>query len=260
MATAAAIVAAAVIGSYASSQSAKSAANKQSASADAAARLQKESADAALALQRRVYEEGVARQTPWLDAGQKALVEYKDRLRAGFTYNSMTADPGYKFRLEQSQRALEQSASGGGNLFGAGTQLALQRQAQGLASEEYGNAYNRWINQNNAVLGLSNAGQAAAGSMSGQGQSFANASGQTLLNTASNIGALGLESANAQAAARIVQTNAYNNALQQGVSAYTLYGNSNTGAAQSSSAAATTSGMSVPTGTQTGGFDILAYK
>jgi hypothetical protein len=55
----------------------------------------------------------------------------------------VTQDPGAKFRLQQSQLALDTSAAGKGALFSGAQQKALQENAQNLASQEYQNAYER---------------------------------------------------------------------------------------------------------------------
>ncbi len=54
------------------------------------------------------------------------------------------ADPGYAFRLAEGMKALEQSAAARGNLLSGGTGKALQRYGQGLASQEYQNAFARF--------------------------------------------------------------------------------------------------------------------
>ena len=62
---------------------------------------------------------------------------------AGRPSTPLTLDPGYQFRLEEGQKALERSAAARGTLLTGGTAKALQRYGQGLASQEYGAAYNR---------------------------------------------------------------------------------------------------------------------
>jgi len=59
------------------------------------------------------------------------------------TEANMVADPGYQFRLKQGQQALENSASARGTLRGGAQLKALTDYAQGAASQEYQNAYNR---------------------------------------------------------------------------------------------------------------------
>lgn len=52
-------------------------------------------------------------------------------------------DPGVQFRLDEGRKALEASALAKGMGMSGATMSALQRQGQDLASQEYGNAWNR---------------------------------------------------------------------------------------------------------------------
>ena len=56
-------------------------------------------------------------------------------------------DPGFKFRLQEGQKALERSAAARGTLLTGGTAKAVQRYGQDYASNEYGNVYNRAIGE-----------------------------------------------------------------------------------------------------------------
>ncbi len=55
----------------------------------------------------------------------------------------VTKDPGYKWRMEQGQEAQERSAAARGMTMSGAQSKALQDYSQGLASQEYGVAYNR---------------------------------------------------------------------------------------------------------------------
>lgn len=55
-------------------------------------------------------------------------------------------EPGYQFRLDQGQRALEASAAGRGVLNTGGTLKDLLQYGQDFASSEYNNVYNRKLN------------------------------------------------------------------------------------------------------------------
>jgi hypothetical protein len=59
------------------------------------------------------------------------------------TWDEIQNDPGYQFRLRAGTQAREQSAAAGGVLRTGGTLKGLEDYAQGLASQEYGNVYNR---------------------------------------------------------------------------------------------------------------------
>jgi hypothetical protein len=55
----------------------------------------------------------------------------------------LNEDPGYAFRVQEGQKALERSASAQGQLVSGGQLKAAQQYGQGLASQEYGNAWQR---------------------------------------------------------------------------------------------------------------------
>lgn len=68
-----------------------------------------------------------------------------------FTYGSFTApgatgmyaDPGYQWRFDQGRQAVDASAAARGTLRGGNTLADLVKYGQGLASQEYGNVWNR---------------------------------------------------------------------------------------------------------------------
>jgi hypothetical protein len=63
----------------------------------------------------------------------------------GGTFNLANwQDPGYQFRLDEGQKALEGSAAAGGNLLSGSTLKALTNYGQNAASQEYQNAFNRF--------------------------------------------------------------------------------------------------------------------
>lgn len=60
------------------------------------------------------------------------------------TFDDLNADPGYRARLEASQRGLERSAAAKGSVLSGGfIGRTMPRELQKLASEEYGNLYQR---------------------------------------------------------------------------------------------------------------------
>jgi hypothetical protein len=54
------------------------------------------------------------------------------------------ADPGYAFRLSEGMKALDRTAASRGGLLSGSTLKGAQRFGSDLASQEYGNAYNRF--------------------------------------------------------------------------------------------------------------------
>ena len=138
---------------------------------------------AALDLQKRMYEEGVARQQPFLQGG----TEDYNRLRALMSggpqaaQNFLTMDPGYGFRLAEGQKALDRRLAAGGRMFGGGALKAGQQYAQDQASQEFGNAYNR-------LAGLAQIGPSAAGVMNTLGQNYATGASNTYGQMGQNTG------------------------------------------------------------------------
>ena len=61
-----------------------------------------------------------------------------------FTMNDYQADPGYAFRLAQGNEGINNAAASQGNLLSGATLKAIADYNSGAASQEYGNAYNRF--------------------------------------------------------------------------------------------------------------------
>lgn len=136
-------------------------------------------------------QEQATRMEPFRQAGVSALPGLTEGIAPGgqfvtapeFQAPTITDDPGYQFRLQQGQQALERSAAAKGGLLTGGTAKALERYAQGTASQEYANAYARALTeyglgrQNtadayNRLMGVSQLGLGATGA-----QNYATAQG-----------------------------------------------------------------------------------
>jgi hypothetical protein len=109
------------------------------------------SADEANGLLRSIYGDAVTALEPYKGAGTTGLGQLAEGMNKGgefnreFTAADMEAlDPGYAFRLEQGQRALERSAAVRGGLQSGGTLKELTRYSQGVASDEFGRAFDRF--------------------------------------------------------------------------------------------------------------------
>jgi hypothetical protein len=199
--TAAAIAAS----SYLSSQAAGDAADVQVGATEAMTREQ-----------RRQYDENVARQKPFYEAGVNALPELVNASRyTPFGMGQFQADPGYAFRLSEGQKALERSAAARGGLLSGGTGKALQRFGQEMGSQEYTNAFNRYQTERAARLN-------PLQSLTGMGQTTANTLGQAGQQMASNVG----EAIGSGAAARASGYVGQANALTSGLGTYLNYQNS----------------------------------
>jgi hypothetical protein len=103
------------------------------------------------------------------------------RYAKDFSMQDYQQDPGYAFRLSEGLKQLGSQARAQGGAGGGRTMMGIQNYAQGLASQEYGNAFNRYqtnrANQLQPLGSLMSSGQAAAVGQAGQaGQYGANAS------------------------------------------------------------------------------------
>ena len=192
--TAGAVLASSVIGSDA----ARSAGNKQ---ADAA--------KAASDLQYRMFQEQQATQKPFLEAGGRALTKLEGQVDyKPFSYNAMTADPGYQFRLSEGMRALGRQAGARGGAVSGQSFKALQDYAQNAASGEYTNAFNRYQAERSARLNplqsLAGVGQTATNTLSNEAGQY----GQAMANNAAQMG-------NIRASGYMNQANALTGGLGQ---------------------------------------------
>lgn len=77
------------------------------------------------------------------------------------------ASPGYLFRLQEGQKAIERSAAARGGLYSGATMKAIDTYSQGVASDEYSNYVNR-------LAALAGVGQTATNSTAQAGQNYAN--------------------------------------------------------------------------------------
>lgn len=89
-----------------------------------------------------------------LSAQQKRLQAYQPYVDAKFNPGDLTQDPGYQFRLQEGQKALERSLAAKGLGTSGRALKAAQEYGQGLADTTYNEAYNRWLQQNQQNIGV----------------------------------------------------------------------------------------------------------
>ena len=106
-----------------------------------AAAAQQKGYDAATAEQRRQFDLAREDQMPWLQAGQRALHQL-EQLNSG-NFSSFTASPDYQFALTEGLKGLDRSAAARGALWSGGADADRMAYASGLATQNYGNYYNR---------------------------------------------------------------------------------------------------------------------
>ncbi|MEI6128543.1 MAG: hypothetical protein WCR59_00565 [Planctomycetota bacterium] len=246
-------VASAVIGSKA----AKNASNAQVNASKYAAQLQQQQFDKQLDLQRSQFDRTAAineqqfnkqleLNAPFREAGLSAQnrlmqlyglgpntsgADYGSAMR-DFSAADFQVDPGYAFRQQQGEQGMERSAAARGGLLSGGAIKDAQRFNQGLASAEFGDAYNRFqtnrANRINPLQSLMGSGQSATGQLTNVSQNYANNAanaGQNYANNATNAsqnyainaGNAAMGAGNARASGYMGQANAISDALGQGI-------------------------------------------
>jgi len=220
-----AVVGSAVIGGVVASDAARKAGN-----------IQADASKAAQDAQERMYEKQVQLNEPFRQAGLASQNRLMTLLGINSTAGSefvtdpnspdfgkyardfgakdFETDAGYAFRLSEGMKALDRTAAARGGLLSGATLKGAQRFNQGLASQEYENAYNRYqtnrANQLNPLMGYATGpGMSATAASSNAAQNFGAQTGQNLqdIGTARASGYLG--AANALSGALNSAGNAY---------------------------------------------------
>ena len=220
-----AVVGSAIIGGVVASK----AAGKQTGAAESAAETSAGASQYAADLQQKQYEQTREDLQPWREAGVNALGQLTTGTQAGgalirpFAMEDYQQDPGYQFRLDEAQRALEGSASARGMVLSGAQQKGVQRYGQGLASQEYGRAFDRYgigqANEFNRLASMAGVGQTATTQLGQAGSEYATRAGGLATSSAADI-------ANAQLAAGQAQASAYQGwggALSSGVTGLAQY-------------------------------------
>ena len=198
--------------------------SKQAKASKDAAKEQRKATQATIKAQEKALERQIGLQEPFRQTGVNALADYGTASQyTPFGMEQFQADPGYSFRMSEGLKALERSAASRGILQSGQTLKDITRFGQDAASQEYQNAFQRYLLERQQKLqpleyriGL---GQAAA---SGQAANVGS--------TATNVGGLMTSLGDIRSAGTIGQSNAYNNMLgnlssvaTQGANAYGQY-------------------------------------
>ena len=171
-----------------------------------AADLQYKASQESLQLFRDQYKQARSDLTPWRDAGLEALETVKKMNADGEFYREfkqptegdMMVDPGYQFRVSQGERALTRNYGGSGQKGAFGK--ALLTYGQNMASQEYGNVYNRsltthqqnygqQVDKYNRFAGLAGTGQQTSLNLASLGQQSVQNQSGALQYGASALGA-----------------------------------------------------------------------
>lgn len=129
-------------------------------------------------------------------------------LQKRFNNAEFEKDPGYQFRMDEGNRAVEGGAAARGGLLSGAAAKAMQKYSQGFASNEYGNAYNRFTgDQQNMFNRLSG--------IAGTGQQQMNQTNQMQQNGLNNSNGYMMDAANARASGIVGASNARQSGYQQ---------------------------------------------
>ena len=181
--------------------------SSQTTAAEQAVQAQVSGNQEAIAFQKWAFEQTADRQEPWIQAGRESLSQIMGTdFMAGaeaVERADPTIDPGYDFRFDEGQRAQERGASARGNLLSGGQAKALQKWSQGLASQEYQNAWNRseqqYLNDFNSQLSLGNTRYNQLAGIAGAGQTAAGQLGVSQSNLSNSVSAMLANTGQAQA-------------------------------------------------------------
>lgn len=124
---------------------------------DKASDKQAKSAQQALDFKKMVWNDAKQQYEPYIQAAERGLTGYEDRITnlTAPTYEYQQKafnltnwqDPGYKFRIDQANQAINAAAAKAGYNLSPGVSKALQTRGQDLASQEYQNSFNRYQTQ-----------------------------------------------------------------------------------------------------------------
>lgn len=216
-----AVAGATLVSGYMGSQAAKSAADTQAAAARDAAQVQKDifnTQNAQQAAGRGAGYEGFntirsmlpGEYTKYDEQGNViGTAQGTDYLTHQFTPQDFAAgiDPGYAWRLQQGQMANQRAGNVSGGALSGNTLAGLQAYTQGEASQEYGNAFNRYQTQRNNIYNT-------LASIAGLGQAAQQQSNQAASTYGTNTANLMTGAANAQAAGTVGAANAWSSGIQ----------------------------------------------
>ena len=160
-----------------------------------AAKAQTNIAEAQQRLEDAQFQQSRSDTMPWLTTGRQALNQLSAMTQPGFDYRQLESDPGYQFRRQQGENALSRALASRGMLNSGAAMKELARYSQGLATDEFTNAFNR-------LSALAGTGQTAASGLASLGSQYMQSAG-------SNAGQM----ANARASAYVGQAQAQQNAL-----------------------------------------------
>lgn len=175
------IAAAGALGSaYMQKEGARKAGRAQMAAADRAADIQREQYGVSKGYYEPYYQTGTAANNALAQrlgiGGDTSSAGYGELLKP-FSMADYQQDPGYQFLLQEGLKQLQGRAAARGGALSGATLKGVQGYTQGLASREYGNAYQRYVEQQqnryNMLRGQQGMGFQAGGSLADLSNQYA---------------------------------------------------------------------------------------
>lgn len=196
----------------------------QADAADKAAKAQLKATKMTIAQQNKALERQIGLQEPFRQTGVNALAGYETASQyTPFGMEQFQADPGYQFRMAEGMKALERSASARGILQSGGTLKDITRFGQDAASQEYQNAFQRYLAERQQKL-------QPLEYRIGLGQNAASNQGANIGTTAGRVGDLTTSMGDIRSAGIMGRSNAFTNTMgnlsniaAQGAEAYGQY-------------------------------------
>jgi hypothetical protein len=201
---------------------ARDAAQMQADAATKSAQIQSESSAASLAAQKEALDRQVALNKPFYDVGVGAVNRLASQQQYTPNAFSYQEDPGYAFRFNEGMKGLNATAAARGGLISGNALRAATDYGQASGSQEYQNAYNRYLTNNAQNLQAYNTNTGVQQNLAGIGQASAN-------NQAAAFGNYGTNSANIMTGAANANAAGITGAANAGASGIT--GAANAGAA-----------------------------
>jgi hypothetical protein len=183
-------------------------------SANKAAQTQADAMRESAAMQKQMFDVQNEQQKPYREAGYSALSDIsnmKPYLTHQFGAEDFQAgiDPSYNFRLQQGNLATTNLLNSSGGLVSGNALQGLTNYGQNAASQEYGNAFNRYQTQRSNIYNN-------LASIAGLGQTSLGQTNQLAGQTAQGVGGAMSGAGSAIGAGQV----AVGNALSSGLSQY----------------------------------------
>jgi hypothetical protein len=184
------------------------------AASNSAANKQVQAARDATAAQQDALNRQTELNKPFYDTGVNALNKLSTQapyVPEAFNYS---ADPGYAFRFNEGMKGLNATAAARGGLISGNALRAATDYGQQAGSQEYQNAYNRYLTNNQQNLQAYNTNTALQQNLAGIGQASANNQASAIGNFGNNAASNIIGAGNASAAGTVGGANAATSGLQ----------------------------------------------